>query len=62
VKDRDVIIHFGWPLSSWLDRLSIGVMVFNIMRLPKQFPLFRFEINYPGRPWKPPLEKSSFKL
>jgi len=37
-------------------------MVFNIMRLPKQFPLFRFEINYPGRPWKPPLEKSSFKL
>ncbi|MFZ5864670.1 MAG: APC family permease [Thermodesulfobacteriota bacterium] len=62
LKDREVTIHFGWPLSSWLDRLSIGVMVFNIMRLPKQFPSFKFEINYPGRPWKPPVEKSTFKI
>ncbi|MEW6529559.1 MAG: amino acid permease [Thermodesulfobacteriota bacterium] len=62
LKDREITIHFGWPLSSWLDRLSIGVMVFNIMRLPKQFPLFKFEINYPGRPWKPPVEKSTFKI
>jgi len=47
-----VNVHFGWPLSSWVDRLSIGVMVFNIMRLPRQFPNFTFEINYPGRPYK----------
>jgi amino acid transporter len=47
-----VNVHFGWPLSSWVDRLSIGVMVFNIMRLPRQFPNFTFEINYPGRSYK----------
>ncbi|MGC8659420.1 MAG: hypothetical protein ACP5U1_10140 [Desulfomonilaceae bacterium] len=51
-QDRDVTIHFGWPLSSWIDRLSIGVMVFNIMRLPKMFSSFSFNINYPGRTFK----------
>ncbi len=44
--DRKVVIHFGWPLSSWLDRMAIGVMVFNIMRLPKKFPRFDFHIDY----------------
>ncbi len=50
---RRVNVHFGWPLSSWMDRLSIGVMVFNLMRLPKQFPHFKFDITYPGQPYKP---------
>lgn len=44
--DRQVVVHFGWPLSSWLDRLSIGVMVFNLMRLPRLFPNFNFDIHY----------------
>jgi hypothetical protein len=44
--DRRVVIHFGWPLSSWMDRLSIGVMVFNLMRLPRLFPNFDFDIHY----------------
>ena len=48
LADRSVVIHFGWPLSSWLDRMSIGVMVYNIMRLPKQFPRFDFHIDYAG--------------
>jgi amino acid transporter len=48
-----VNIHFGWPLSSWLDRISIGVMVFNLMRLPRLFPHFKFDITYPGGPYKP---------
>jgi hypothetical protein len=48
LADRKVVIHFGWPLSSWLDRIAIGVMVFNIMRLPKQFPKFDFHIDYAG--------------
>jgi amino acid transporter len=52
LSDRQVVVHFGWPLSSWIDRLSIGVMVFNIMRLPRQFSGFTFNINYPGRPYK----------
>ncbi len=44
--DRQVTVHLGWPLSSWLDRLSIGVMIFNMMRLPRLFPRFRFIMSY----------------
>lgn len=53
LTDHKVNIHFGWPLSSWLDRFSIGVMMFNLMRLPRQFPHFKFSITYPGRPYHP---------
>jgi amino acid transporter len=49
LPDRHVIIHFGWPLSSWLDRFSIGVMVYSMMRLPKEFPEYNFVIEYFGR-------------
>jgi hypothetical protein len=45
---KEVRVHFGWPLSSWLDRMAIGVMVFSIMRLPKMFPEFTFVIEYFG--------------
>jgi len=57
LTDRRVNVHFGWPLSSWLDRLSIGVMVFNMMRLPRQFPHMRFTIDYTGRPYQRPTAK-----
>lgn len=53
LTNHQVNIHFGWPLSSWLDRFSIGVMMFNLMRLPRQFPHFKFSITYPGRPYEP---------
>jgi len=46
---KGVTFHFGWPQSSWLDRLSIGVMVFSIMKLPKEFPQFNFAIEYFGK-------------
>jgi len=46
---KHITLHFGWPLSSWLDRLSTGVMVFSIMKLPKMFPEFHFVIEYFGR-------------
>ncbi|MDA8408091.1 MAG: APC family permease [Deltaproteobacteria bacterium] len=46
LADRKIVIHYGWPLSSWLDRMSIGVMVYNIMHLPKVFPRFDFHIDY----------------
>lgn len=53
--DRQIVVHLGWPLSSWLDRLSIGVMVFNLMRLPRLFPRFQFNISYTGSPlWQRP--------
>jgi amino acid transporter len=48
MPEQKVSVHFGWPLSSWVDRLSIGVMVFNLMRLPKRFPKFNFVIDYEG--------------
>lgn len=41
-----LILHFGWPLSSWLDRISIGIMVFSIMKLPKIYPDDDFTIEY----------------
>ena len=43
---RDVHVHFGWPTSSWLDRMAVGVFVANLMRLPKQYPKLRFSIDY----------------
>lgn len=48
MPEQKVTVHFGWPLSSWLDRLSIGVMVYNLLRLPRRFPQFRFAIDYDG--------------
>jgi hypothetical protein len=39
-------VHIGWPMSSWLDRLAIGVMTFNLMRLPRLFPQFTFDLRY----------------
>jgi hypothetical protein len=46
LADRQVVVHFGWPLSSWWDRMAIGVMIFNLMRLPRMFPQFDFDIKY----------------
>ena len=57
LPDKKFTIHFGWPLSSWVDRMSIGVMVFSIMRLPKIFPRFNFVIEYFGKTVVPASEK-----
>ena len=46
---KQITVHIGWPLSSWIDRFSIGVMVFSIMRFPKMFPEFTFVIEYFGK-------------
>ncbi len=51
MPDRRVSVQFGWPMSRWLDRMAIGVMVYKLMGLPKIFPKFQFDINY--RPWQP---------
>jgi hypothetical protein len=49
-RGQEVYVHFGWPLSSWLDRMSIGVFVANLMRLPRHFPTLRFSIDYRPAP------------
>jgi hypothetical protein len=43
---QEVYVHFGWPLSSWLDRVAMGVFVANLMRLPKLFPRQAFVIEH----------------
>ena len=55
--NEQVFVHFGWPLSSWLDRLSIGVMVLNLMRLPRLFPRLDFDITYHRKPVPDPARK-----
>ena len=57
MPEQQVNVHFGWPLSSWLDRLSIGVMVYNLMRLPRRFPQFNFSIDYWGSSLNREVEK-----
>jgi hypothetical protein len=56
LHDRNITVHLGWPLSSWLNRLAIGVMMFNLMKLPRIFPQFGFSINY-YQQW--PIKKTS---
>ncbi|MDH7516411.1 MAG: APC family permease [Bacteroidota bacterium] len=47
-------VHLGWPMSSWLDRLAIGVLVMNLMRLPRWYPEVSFRIEYDRK--RPPEE------
>jgi amino acid transporter len=44
--DRTVTFHFGWPLSSWFDRISTGVMVHALMKLPREYPGYDFRMEY----------------
>lgn len=52
-KDIVFNIHFGWPLSSWFERVFTGVMVYNILQLPKAFPNWNFFIEYKAGSYKP---------
>ncbi|PTQ54213.1 MAG: Amino acid permease [Hydrogenibacillus schlegelii] len=44
--DRPLVVHFGWPLSSWWDRLSMGFVVHRLLMLPKRFRDVEFHIDY----------------
>ena len=44
--NRKVVVNIGWPLSSWLDRLSTTVNYINMMHLPRRFPGFEFIMRY----------------
>jgi hypothetical protein len=46
LEGREVRVHFGWPTSSWLDRMAVGVFVWNLMRLPKVFPQLAFALEH----------------
>jgi amino acid transporter len=45
LEGRDVTIHFGWPTSSWVDRMVTGVFVHNLMRLPPKYPSLHFAME-----------------
>ncbi len=49
LEGREVAVHFGWPTSSWLDRMATGVFVANLMRLPERFPTLDFVIEQPAQ-------------
>jgi hypothetical protein len=51
---REVTVHFGWPTSSWIDRMATGVFVANLMRLPGLFPKLRVAMEY-----LPPAEQAA---
>jgi len=48
LSGRDITVHFGWPTSSWLDRMATGVFVHNLMRLPPKYPQLHFTIECPA--------------
>jgi len=45
LPEHNVTVHFGWPTSSWYDRLSTGIVVFKLMHLPAVFPKINFKIE-----------------
>jgi amino acid transporter len=55
---RDLTAHFGWPTSSWLDRMATGVFVANLMRMPLRYPRLRFVMESGVQPaTEPPPER-----
>ncbi len=46
VGGMNITFHLGWPTSSWIDRMAIGVLVLSLLRLPKVFPHHNFVIEY----------------
>ncbi|MBE3550741.1 MAG: amino acid permease [Brockia lithotrophica] len=47
--DKAFVVHLGWPLSSWRERLSTGFMVHHFLMLPRSFPNIAFRIEYTPR-------------
>jgi amino acid transporter len=45
LPNKNITVHFGWPTSSWFDRLSTGIMVFQLMKLPLIFPQVNFKME-----------------
>lgn len=59
IPDKNITFHLGWPTSSWIDRMSIGVMVLSLLRLPKHFPNHNFVIEYFRGELKPVVKEKS---
>jgi amino acid transporter len=46
IPDHNITLRFGWPSSNWIDRLSIGFMTFQIMKLPRKYPNINCKIEH----------------
>lgn len=46
IPDHNITLRFGWPSSNWIDRLSIGFMTFQIMKLPRKYPNLNCKIEH----------------
>jgi len=53
--DKRIVIHIGWPTSSWLERLAMGLRTYHILRLPTIYPKFEFKMEF--FPQKEPKKK-----
>jgi hypothetical protein len=56
-EEKELHLHFGWPQSSWIDRISIGLMIFKLMRMPRKFPRFHFHMDYIANSFTQPRKK-----
>ncbi|AEE15380.1 amino acid permease-associated region [Thermodesulfobium narugense DSM 14796] len=44
--DRRIVVHLGWPTSSWLERVAMGLRTYHILRLPTIYPKFEFKMEF----------------
>ncbi|MBF0496609.1 MAG: hypothetical protein HQK58_08560 [Deltaproteobacteria bacterium] len=49
LPNRRITVYLSRPKPSWRDWLTVGVMVFRLMRLLRVFPRFRITVIYPGQ-------------
>ncbi|MEO1783511.1 amino acid permease [Thermodesulfobium sp. 4217-1] len=44
--DKRIVVHLGWPTSSWLERVAMGLRTYHILRLPTNYPRFEFKMEF----------------
>jgi len=44
--EKRLYVHFGWPMTSWRNRLYSIVMINRILKLPQKHPDIHFAIEY----------------
>lgn len=45
LPDKNITVHLGWPTASWFDRLSTGILVFQLVKLPQLLPQVNFKME-----------------
>lgn len=45
LPNKNITVHMGWPTASWFDRLSTGILVFQLVKLPQLLPQVNFKME-----------------